>query len=287
MINPQTLKLLLTDFPQNQMIQSAISGLYIYSADRATTAISYIQEPSICIVMQGEREIYLGTQCQRFDNSSLMFCPVNILLSLHIKQATPQKPVVALSMKLDLAMIQEVLSQMPPDYYADKTYLSIKWPLDEILLSAFERLINLLNYPRDIDFLAPLIQREIYYRLLIGPQGEKLRQLVTSDSHVRRITQATAWLKAHVSETVVVEQLAHSCGMGISSFHQHFKEITHLSPLQYQKSLRLMEARRQIQLGEAQVTQIATQVGYESPSQFSREYKRLFGLSPSKDKASN
>ena len=274
---------LLSILPKNQTIESAIPGLFFYCADRPRKTVSYIQEPSICIVLQGEREIYLGTDCQKFDNSNLMFCPVNIPLSMHIKHASIQNPVIVLSMKLNLAMIREVLAKIPPNQHTGDGHLGIKWPLDDIILGAFERLISLLNYPNDIEFLSSLIQQEIYYRLLSAQQGHKLRQLVINGSHTHRIAQATDWLKAHLNEPVIIEDLASRCGMSVSSFHQHFKEITQLSPLQYQKSLRLMEARRLIKMNETQISQIAMQVGYESPSQFSREYKRLFGISPSSD----
>ena len=150
-------------------------------------------------------------------------------------------------------------------------------------MDSFERLIGLLHYPNDIYFLAPLVLQEIYYRLLNAEQGEKLRQLVTNGSHTHQISQATDWLKRHLNETVVIEELALKVGMSESGFYQHFKALTGFSPLQYQKSLRLMEARRLIRLGDKQVSQIALDVGYESPSQFSREYKRFFNVSPSQD----
>lgn len=279
----KTIEQLLSILPKNQTIESDISGLFFYCADRPRETISYIQEPSICVVLQGTREIYLGSDYQQFDDSSLMFCPVNIPISMHIKHATVEKPVIVLSMKLNLALIREVMVQIPPQKNADHGHLGIKWSLEDAILVAFERLIDLLNYPIDIKFLSPLIQQEIYYRLLSAQQGHKLRQLVINGSHTHRIAQATDWLKAHLNEPVIIEDLASRCGMSVSGFHQHFKEITQLSPIQYQKSLRLMKARQLIQLGEAQVSQIAMQVGYESPSQFSREYKRLFGVSPSNE----
>ena len=283
MMNQATIDQLLTLLPRNKTIESAISGLFFYCADRPSKAVSYIQEPSICIVLQGEREIHLGADCQKFDNSNLMFCPVNIPLSMHINHASIKNPVIVLSMKLNLAMIRDILAQIPPKPSIGGSHLGIKWPLDDTIMSAFERLIRLLDYPNDIDFLASLIQQEIYYRLLSVEQGNKLRQLVVSGSHTHRIAQATDWIKSHLDQPIMVDNLASRCGMSISGFHQHFKEITQLSPLQYQKSLRLMEARRLIKMHGAQISQIAMQVGYESPSQFSREYKRLFGVSPSSE----
>lgn len=278
----KTIEQLLSLLPKNQTIESAIPGLFFYCADRPRKTVSYIQEPSICIVLQGEREIYLGRDCQKFDDSNLMFCPVNIPLSIHIKHASLENPVIVLSMKLNLAMIHEVLSRVPSKQNIDGN-LGIKWQLDDTILAAFERLIKLLDYPNDIKFLSSLIQQEIYYRLLSAQQGNKLRQLVINGSHTHRIAQATDWLKVHLDEPVIIADLANQCGMSVSGFHQHFKEITQLSPLQYQKNLRLMEARRLIKMNDSQISQVAMKVGYESPSQFSREYKRLFGNSPNSD----
>ena len=280
-MNQSTIEQLLSLLPRNRTIESAVSGLFFYCADKPSKSVSYIQEPSICIVLQGAREIYLGADCQRFDKSNLMFCPVNIPLSMHIRHATVERPVIVLSMKLNLVMIGEVLAKIPPKPPNTERHLGIKWQLDSTIMAAFERLIHLLDYPNDIGFLAPLIQQEIYYRLLIAEQGNKLRQLVINGSHTHRISKATDWIKTYLNEAIVIEELASRCGMSVSGFHHHFKQITQLSPLQYQKSLRLMEARRLIQANDTQIAQIAMQVGYESPSQFSREYKRLFGISPS------
>ena len=279
----KTIEQLLQLLPKNQTIESTIPNLFFYCADRPSKTVSYIQEPSICIVLQGEREIYLGKDCQKFDNSNLMFCPVDIPLSMHIKHASSDHPVIVLSMKLNLVMIREILARIPPKQQVKEGYLGIKWQLDDAIMEAFERLLNLLDYPNDTDFLSSLIQQEIYYRLLSAQQGHKLRQLVINGSHTHRIAQATDWLKAHLDKPVVIADLASRCGMSVSGFHQHFKEMTQLSPLQYQKKLRLMEARRLIVMNDSQISQIAMQVGYESPSQFSREYKRLFGNSPNSD----
>ena len=282
-MQPKTIEQLLKLLPKNKTIESTIPNLFFYCADRPSKTVSYIQEPSICIVLQGEREIYLGKECQKFDSSNLMFCPVDIPLSMHIKHASSDQPVIVLSMKLNLVMIQEVLARIPPKQQLNEGHLGIKWQLDDTIMQAFERLVHLLDYPNDTEFLSSLIQQEIYYRLLSAQQCNKLRQLVINGSHTHRIAQATDWLKAHLDEPVVIADLASQCGMSVSGFHQHFKEITQLSPLQYQKKLRLMEARRLIVINDSQIAQVAMQVGYESPSQFSREYKRLFGNSPNSD----
>jgi AraC-like DNA-binding protein len=158
-------------------------------------------------------------------------------------------------------------------------------PLDAQLLDAVERLVALLDSPQDIRPLAPLILREITYRLLAGPQGARLRQIASAGAPAYRISQAILWLKSHFAESFSVETLAKRIGLSPSSLHQHFKSITAMSPLQYQKQLRLQEARRLL-LGESiDAADAAYRVGYESPSQFSREYRRMFGAPPRKDVA--
>ena len=156
-----------------------------------------------------------------------------------------------------------------------------QWHLESELKNAFTRLLLLHENPDDIMFLAPLIQQEVYYRLLKGEQGNKLKQMVSFGSNTQKIAKATQYLQRYFRETVRIETLAELCGMSLSGFHHHFKEITTLSPLQYQKSLRLMEAKRLIFQENIAIAETAYQVGYESPSQFSREYKRYFGVAPS------
>jgi AraC-like DNA-binding protein len=157
--------------------------------------------------------------------------------------------------------------------------------MDPLLLDAVERFVALLESPQDIRPLAPLILREITYRLMTGPQGTRLRQIASAGAPAHRISRAILWLKNHFTETLSVESLAEHVGLSSSSFHQHFKGITAMSPLQYQKRLRLQEARRLL-LGESiEAAEAAYRVGYESPSQFSREYRRMFGAPPRKDVA--
>lgn len=282
MLSEQNFQRILTLIPHNEIYLPQIKGLVIRHSDQPFSYEGIIQEPSICIVLNGERTIQLGEQFYEFDNQHYMFCPVNVPMCGEIKQATPNSPFLVISMKLDIPAIQKIL--------LEQTALSIpktqneagfgKWKLDHALENAFERLLLLLETPKDIDFLAPLIQQEIYYRLLTGEQGEKIKQMANFDSNTHKIAKATDYLQQHFNETVTVETLANLCGMSTSGFHHHFKKITTLSPLQYQKSLRLMEAKKRIVQSACAISDAAYQVGYESPSQFSREYKRYFGCSP-------
>ena len=285
MFSSETIGRLLKVIPHNETYSSPIKGLVIRHADQPFCYEGVIQEPSICIVLSGEREIQLGEQCYRFDNQHFMFCPVNVPMRGEIKHAEPQKPFLVMSMKIDIESVSKILLANPnlADDVQPGDEGFAQWYLDESLKNAVERLLLLHENPKDIEFLAPLIQQEIYYRLLTGEQGGKFKAMVSNGSHTKKIAQATHYLQQHFSETITVETLANLSGMSLSGFHSHFKKITSLSPLQYQKSLRLMEARRLIAQERRGITETAYQVGYESPSQFSREYKRYFGHAPKRE----
>ena len=283
MFSENALQRLLHIIPHNQTYHSPIKGLVIHHSDHPFQYENVIQEPSICIVIQGEREIRLGNQYYLFDEQHFMFCPVDIPMCGKIVKATPNEPFVVLSMKIDLQAVNQILFEQHLPLAKSEINLPAftQWHLDSELKNAFARLLLLHENPEDITFLAPLIQQEIYYRLLKGEQGGKLKQMVSFGSNTQKIAKATQYLQAHFRETVRMETLAELCGMSLSGFHHHFKEITTLSPLQYQKSLRLMEAKRLIYQEKSAIAEAAYQVGYESPSQFSREYKRYFGIAPS------
>lgn len=215
-----------------------------------------------------------------------MFCPVNIPIKGKIENASPNSPFVVASMKLDLQTIKDILIHYPEQFnhaHLETEFNFQPWQLEQPLEQAFERLLLLHETPKDIDFLAPLIQREIYYRLLRGDQGQKLKHMIDLGSNTQKIAKATNYIQEHFNETIAIQALATLCHMSISGFHQHFKKLTSLSPLQYQKSLRLATAKKLIKQGDQTISDIAYQVGYESPSQFSREYHRYFGNTPSSE----
>ncbi len=283
MLSEDILPRLLNIIPHNQNYHSPIKGLVIHHNDQPFSYENVIQEPSICIVINGEREVQLGEQYFLFDHRHFMFCPVDVPMCGKIVKATPDEPFVVLSMKIDLQAVNKILLEQ--NLPLAKTEINppafTQWYLDSTLENAFVRLLLLHENPNDIAFLAPLIQQEIYYRLLKSEQGNKLKQMVSFGSNTQKIAKATQYLQANFRKTIRIETLAALCGMSLSGFHHHFKEITTLSPLQYQKSLRLMEAKRLIRQENIAIAEAAYQVGYESPSQFSREYKRYFGNSPS------
>ena len=283
MFTEQSLQRLLAIIPHNQIYHSPINGLVMLHSDHPFSYESVIQEPSICIVIRGEREVQLGEQCYLFNRQHFMFCPVNVPMRGDIFQATENEPFVMLSMKIDLQAVNKILLEQTALFTnpSQNSTAFGQWQLDRQLEDAFERLLLLHESPNDLAFLAPLIQQEIYYRLLTGEQGNKLKQMVNFGSNTQKIAKATEYLQAHYTETITVESLAALCGMSLSGFHHHFKKTTTLSPLQYQKSLRLMEAKRLICEENAPISTAAFAVGYESPSQFSREYKRYFGQVPS------
>ncbi|MDK9560130.1 AraC family transcriptional regulator [Gallibacterium anatis] len=283
MISEYNLSRLLKCIPYNQTYHSPIKDLVIHHSDHPFKYEGIIQEPSICIVLKGEREIQLGEKCYLFNNQHFMFCPTNIPMRGEIKHATETSPFMVLSMKINLSIVKEILLKQPL-LITESTKIKAgfsPWQLDQDLEQAFERLLLLHENPKDIPFLAPLIQQEIYYRLLTGEQGNKIKQMVTIGSQIQQIAKATEYLQQHFTQSINVKYLATLCGMSISGFHSHFKKITGLPPLQYQKTLRLTMAQKMIKEEKKQIAEIAYQIGYESPSQFSREYRRYFGCSPS------
>lgn len=242
---------------------------------------AYVQEPAVCFLLQGRKEIELGAQTLHHTVGEILCYPVGIPVRARIDPALPH---LGVAMLLDGELMARYTDAAPPPTTKTaKTEGVITASINTALGNAFERLLTLLDTPADIPHLAPLIQQEIYYRLLSGEQGASLRQMVLSGSHTRRITRAAQWLQQHYAEPLQVETLAQQIGMSPSSFYQHFRQITTMSPLQYQKALRLAEASRLLRQQKTTIAAIAQQVGYESQSQFSREYSRHFGITPRSD----
>jgi AraC-like DNA-binding protein len=203
----------------------------------------------------------------------------------HVIEASTARPFLGLILRLDLSELARLMvdSSLPATRTQQTGRGMAVGRLTVPLLNAFERLIDLLDEPGNIPILAPLVQREILYRLLMSPQGPRLRQIATAGSHSHQIARALDWIRENFDRTLKVDDLASSAGMSASSFHQHFRTMTNMSPLQYQKWIRLHEARRLMLAGSLDATRAAFQVGYESASQFSREYSRLFGAPPLRD----
>jgi AraC-like DNA-binding protein len=223
----------------------------------------------------------IGDRMLRYDPASYFVASLELPVSSQIIEASEQRPYVCVSMALDRDVIATLLPDVPARPEGRTAGFAVS-PVTPQLLDPWCRLLALLDNPGDAQVLAPMLEREILFRLLQGPQGGVLRQIARADSRVSQVRAAIGWIRAHFSETLRIEALAAFAGMSPASFHRHFKAATEMSPLQYQKMLRLQEARRLL-VTSADAARTAYSVGYESASQFSREYARMFGASPSRD----
>lgn len=263
---------------------TAIDPLVFVRYDTSET-IQDVSEPLFAIVVQGEKKLSLSEEKFQYGVAQYLVTSVDLPLSVCMIEATPDQPYLGLKLNLDPAQLCEIIVQTNPDI--DKKENSVRGlcvsDASPSLIDCAIRLTKLLDTPQDIPFLAPLIIREIYYRLLTDEQGEAVRQVATFGSNMQRIADVIKQIKTEFAKPLRVEELAEQANMSAASFHRHFKAVTSMSPLQYQKHLRLMNAR-QIMLAEAiDATQAAYRVGYESTSQFSREYSRMFGAPPIRD----
>ncbi|MGI0485842.1 AraC family transcriptional regulator N-terminal domain-containing protein [Pantanalinema rosaneae CENA516] len=265
--------------------QTAISQLEFMRESAASTAIRGVFEPVLAIVIQGKKEALLGEETYQYGAAQYLVISVDLPLSGFVTEATPDQPYLGFKLNLDPVQLYDIIAQIQPQ--AGKKENSVRGLFvsnaDVALIDCAIRLTRLLDTPQDIPFLAPMIIREIYYRLLIGEQSEAVRQIATSGSNMQRIAEVIKLLKADFTKPLRVKDLAEQASMSAASFHRHFRKVTSMSPLQYQKQLRLLEARRLMLVENADATSAAYQVGYESPSQFSREYSRMFGAPPIKD----
>ncbi|MDO4904476.1 MAG: AraC family transcriptional regulator [Lautropia sp.] len=281
---------LLERIPRNQAWQTPVPGLSTFHTENTTEELTpCVQEPSLCLILQGEKEVRLGERLYRYDAEHFICYSMTLPISVRISSASSDSPYIGLILTLEPQHIARILPAIPdvPDAPPRDPQPGglVVTRLTPELRSAVERLLALIHTPVDIPILAPLIKHEIHYRLLCGSQGRHLRQLFSHGSHSHRIGKATHWLQRHYAEPLRVDTLALQIGMSVSSFHQRFREETLMTPLQYQKRLRLTEARRLIRGQRLPVAGVARMVGYDSASQFSREYKRFFGTSPSQDSA--
>lgn len=264
---------------------TAISGLVLYrhtapSACHPTTCV-----PSLSVFVQGRKVINLGGTEFLCDGSSFLVSSIEAPILSQIVEATEAAPFLAMRLLLDMTAVQEVLSRedLPePEARTQQRALAVG-EITVGLLAATSRFLELLDSPEDIPFLAPLLQREIAYRILRTPQGERLRAIATRGDLSNRTVRAIAWLRANYTKPLRMEELAGLARMGVSTFHHQFRALTAMSPLQYQKQLRLQAARQRMLTDGMDVTHAAYEVGYESVSQFSREYSRFFGQPPMRD----
>ncbi len=264
---------------------TAVPSLSLFRRDEPTGPISGMYEPSICMVAQGAKRVLLGDDTYVYDAHHYLITSVHLPTIVQIITASREKPYLGLRLKLDQREISQLMvdSNLPPPRAQQSSRGMATGEVTLPLLTAFQRLIDLLAEQKDIPILAPVIQREIIYRLLVGDQGTRLRQIASAGSQSHQIARAIDWLKANFTQPLRIDDLAAQVRMSSSTFHHHFRSMTALSPLQFQKQLRLREARRLMLTEHLDAATAAFQVGYESPSQFSREYNRLFGAPPLRD----
>jgi len=272
-----------TDKPDRLM--TAIPGLSLFRRDEPTQPGSAMYEPSICLTTQGAKRVLLGDDTYVYNPHNFLITSVDLPTVVQIIKASREKPFLGLILKLDQREISQLMvdSNLPSPHPQQSSRGMATGEVTLPLLTAFQRLIDLLAEPKDIPILAPIIQREIFYRLLVGDQGTRLRQMASAGSQSQQIARAVDWLKGNFTQPLRIDHLATQVNMSTSTFHHHFRAVTAMSPLQFQKWLRLNEARRLMLTENQDASTAAFQVGYESPSQFSREYSRLFGDSPLRD----
>ncbi|ADE85979.1 AraC family transcriptional regulator [Rhodobacter capsulatus] len=263
--------------------ETPLHGLYLTSVSAPAGPIHAVYRPSLCVVVQGAKISMLGDRAYRYDAGKCLIAALEVPIRAEITDATPDRPYLAFSLALDPATIADLLLDpaeavaIPPGPALAVHSLSAE------LLDPLHRLLRLCERPRDLAILAPLVRREITWLLLNGPMGPALRQIGLAGSPAARIGRAIAQIRDSFAEQLNIARLAEVAAMSPATFHRHFKAVTAMTPVQYQKQLRLQEARRLLLSDAADVARVGYAIGYESPSQFSREYRRMFGAPPGRD----
>jgi len=264
---------------------TSLPGLSFSKVTAPTPPTSYLYDPSISMIIRGRKRVQLGGTTYIYDESRFLLTAVNLPTVTEVLEASSDAPYLSLLMRLDLQAARQMIAEVD----THEANMSVggaamaTGPATLELFDAIKRLVDLLDKPKDLAHLGVLIQREIIYRILTSPAGARFRETVLLGTQSQRTAKAIAWLRENYMQPLKVEDLAEMAGMGVSTLHHHFRAMTAMSPLQYQKHLRLHEARR-ILLGEnVDAATAAIRVGYESASQFNREYRRMFGAPPIRD----
>jgi AraC-like DNA-binding protein len=262
-----------------------IPQLTLYRHTAATQPLPITYTPSIALAVQGSKHVHLGTNTFIYDRSRFLLTSIELPVTSQVIEASEAVPYMCLRLALDMRLVAEVIAGAGPAAAGarDDSFGMETGEATADLIGAFGRLVDALHAPRDAQFLGDLLQREIIYRVLQSDAGGRLRAIATNGDHSHRTAKAVAWVRANFTRALRVENLAAVAGMGVSTLHHHFRRLTSMSPLQYQKQLRLQEARRRMLTDGLDAASAAFEVGYESASQFNREYSRLFGLSPMRD----
>ena len=263
-----------------------LPGVHITRASRSHKAFHHaVVRPALCLVAQGAKRVLLGTECYDYDASRMLVYSVDVPVSAQITQASLDQPFLGLRLDLDPARIAELTARVYPHglpSHGEGHAICVD-QADGPVINAVLRLLGLAAQPEEAELLAPLVLDEILIRLLRSPLGRRVALIGQEESKLHRVSKAVAWVRSNFDQPLDVERLATLVHMSPSSFHQHFKAVTSLSPLQYQKALRLQEARRLMLLTLLDAGTASRRVGYQSPSQFAREYGRYFGNAPTRD----
>jgi AraC-like DNA-binding protein len=267
-------------------VQTGIPDLQVTAARVTTEPISQVYEPAFRLVAQGAKSVVLGDKVFDYGAGQYLVVSVDLPITSHMNVASEREPYLSMGLILRPATVAALLLETAARDQSTAVASGMgvsKAPAE--LLDAVLRLLRLLDHPRDVPVIAPLIEREILWRLLCGEQGAMLWQIGLADSRLSQISHAIKWIRANYAQILRIEDLAQMAAMSLSSFHRHFRAVTSMSPIQYQKQIRLQEARARLLAQSADVAAVGFAVGYDSPSQFSREYGRVYGAPPGRDAA--
>ena len=266
-------------------VSTDIPGFYMNRVDDAARSEKCFYRPKVILMVQGSKRAVVGSEETVYRENQCLVPGIDVPGTSYVVEASPQNPLITMSVDLDIGAISQMISEMPLEKISGDRLcrgLAVS-DADEGMMGAFLRLVELLDRKDEIPVLAPITIREIYSRLLISPMGRHVREFCTIGTQSNQISRAVKWLKENFSRPFRIEDLARYVNMAPTTFHRHFRKVTSVSPIQYQKNLRLHEAKRLMIAESETVARAAYAVGYESPTQFSREYKRLFGISPKQD----
>jgi AraC-like DNA-binding protein len=262
----------------------AVGGVKVFSTTRVTAPLGNVAEPVVSLVAQGAKRTVLGGRAFDYGAGQFVVITVDLPLTSHITAASDAEPFVGVSLPLHPPTVADLLleSRLPAQSAPDGPAMSVSDATPD-LIDALVRLLRLIDRPEDARVLAPAVRREIHWRLLTGPQGGLVRQVGLADSRVALVARAIAWIKDHYDEVIRAEDLAAAVGLSVSSLNRHFRAATSMSPVQYQKQIRLQRARIRLLATPADIAGAGHAVGYTSASQFNREYRRMFGAPPGLD----
>jgi AraC-like DNA-binding protein len=263
-----------------------LPGLHLNRVSAPTEPLHSATRPSFCVIAQGSKEILLGESRYRYDPAHYLIATIELPAVSRIVEASPERPYLSLRFDLDPTLVGSVMVETghAAPTGTDARAIDVS-PLEPSLLDAAVRLVRLVESPTDARVLRPLVAREIVYRLLMGAQGSRLRHLALLGGQTDRVVRAVERLRHEFDQPLRIDAVAHDLGMSVSGFHHHFKAVTAMSPLQFQKQVRLQEARRLLLGEDLDAASVAARVGYNDASHFTREYKSLFGVSPIRDVA--